>query len=116
MGCLYTLGWMPSPIALLMALAIFLWFTGLSLVSLLCLMRPNGVMKSEMTEKFCFHTAVSNSLSPSPNLSYLGHVQKSRRTLYKSRGSTPSRSMASFLGGARFLHVRIAAGLRSWGA
>ena len=54
MGCLYTLGWMPSPIALLIALAIFLWFTGLSLVSTLCLMRPKGVMKSEMTEKFCF--------------------------------------------------------------
>ena len=52
MGCLCTLGWSPSPIALLMVRAIFRWFTGRNPVSSLCLIRPKGVMYSEMTEKF----------------------------------------------------------------
>jgi len=39
-GCLYTLGKMPSPTALLTIRATFLWFTGLRPVSFLCLIRP----------------------------------------------------------------------------
>lgn len=41
------------PIDLLMALAIFLWFTGRSPVSFECLIRPIDVMNSAMMEKFC---------------------------------------------------------------
>lgn len=52
-GWMWVLGWSPSPIDLLMALAIFLWLTGRSPVSFECLMRPIGVMNSAMIEKFC---------------------------------------------------------------
>lgn len=52
-GWIWVLGWSPIPIDLLIALAIFLWLTGRSPVSLECLMRPIGVMNSAMIEKFC---------------------------------------------------------------
>ena len=53
MGWRCTLGCMPKPMALLMAFAIFLWFTGRRPVSLECLIRPIAVINSEMMEKFC---------------------------------------------------------------
>jgi len=51
-GCLCTLGIIPIPILLLIALAIRRWFTGRRPVSLLCLMRPMGVMYSDIMLKF----------------------------------------------------------------
>jgi hypothetical protein len=51
-GCLCTLGIRPRPIALLTALATFLWLTGLNPVSLECLILPNSVMNSDIMEKF----------------------------------------------------------------
>lgn len=43
----------PSPIDLRMAFAIFRWLTGRNPVVLRCLMRPMGVMYSDIIEKFC---------------------------------------------------------------
>lgn len=51
-GCLCTLGIRPRPIALLTALATFLWLTGLNPVSLECLILPSSVMNSDIMEKF----------------------------------------------------------------
>lgn len=51
-GCLCTLGIRPSPIALRIAFAIFLWFFGLRPVSLDCFIRPVSVMYSDMIVKF----------------------------------------------------------------
>lgn len=51
-GCLCTLGIRPSPMALRMAFAIFLWFFGRRPVSLECFIRPISVMYSDMIVKF----------------------------------------------------------------
>lgn len=53
-GCRCTLGIRPRPIALRIALAIFLWFLGRRPVSLECLMRPVSVMYSDMIVKFLY--------------------------------------------------------------
>jgi hypothetical protein len=42
-----------QPIALLIAFAIRLWFTGRRPVSFLCLIRPISVMYSDIMLKFC---------------------------------------------------------------
>jgi hypothetical protein len=52
-GCLCTLGISPSPTALRIAFAIFLWFFGRRPVSLECFMRPISVMYSDIMVKFC---------------------------------------------------------------
>lgn len=51
-GCLCTLGIRPSPMALRIAFAIFLWFFGRRPVSLECFIRPVSVMYSDMIVKF----------------------------------------------------------------
>lgn len=85
-GCLCTLGMSPSPIALRMALAIFLWFFGRRPVSLECFTRPVSVMYSDIIVKFCGGSAQ-------------GHTPESARlTLYSRTGLIPSTSNASLCG------------------
>jgi hypothetical protein len=57
-GCLCTLGMRPSPIALRIAFAIFLWFFGRRPVSLECFIRPVSVMYSDIIVKFCSVSAL----------------------------------------------------------
>jgi len=58
-GWRYVLGINPSPIALLTALAIFLWLRGLSPVSFECFILPISVTYSDMMLKF-YHSKVSH--------------------------------------------------------
>jgi len=85
-GCLCTLGIRPSPTALRIAFAIFLWFLGRSPVSLECLIRPISVMYSDIMVKFCHVSAC------------VGPPQAELRTLYSSTGLMPSTSKASLCG------------------
>jgi hypothetical protein len=85
-GCLCTLGIKPSPIALRMAFAIFLWFFGRRPVSLECFIRPVSVIYSDIIVKFY-----------SPSVSYQPECPV-KPTLYSSTGLMPSTSKASLCG------------------
>jgi hypothetical protein len=103
-GCLCTLGIRPRPMALRMALAIFLWFFGRRPVSLECFIRPISVMYSDIMVKFC---ACQPKL-PSPLLLPL--------TLYSLMGLMPSTSKASLWGFLRpNFHFFCSAPVKSWG-
>lgn len=101
---------MPIPILLLIAFAIFLWLTFLRPVSLPCLIRPMGVMYSDIMEKFCS--------SRMPALAHHIFVVSAshKRTLYSTRGSNANMSNTSLSGCFRAFHFLISAGDRSCGA
>jgi hypothetical protein len=104
-GCLCTLGIRPSPIALRIAFAIFLWFFGRRPVSLECFIRPISVMYSDMIVKFCLGQAGMHRAQ--------GIL---RPTLYSFTGLMPSTSKASLWGFLRpNFHFFCSAPVRSCG-
>lgn len=82
-GCLCTLGIRPSPMALRIAFAIFLWFLGRRPVSLECFIRPVSVMYSDIMVKFCGVSA------------FHPHSYGFQPTLYSCTGLIPRMSKAS---------------------
>lgn len=103
-GCLCTLGIRPSPMALRIAFAIFLWFFGRRPVSLECFMRPVSVMYSDIIVKFYIMSV----------LCLYGYFVQP--TLYSCTGLIPKTSKASLCGFLRpFFHFFCSAPERSDG-
>jgi hypothetical protein len=110
-GCLCTLGISPRPIALRIALAIFLWFLGRNPVSLECFTRPISVMYSDIIVKFCRPNVSPRAQLASCSLPTRPH------TLYSRIGFTPKTSKASCCGFLRpYFHFFCSVPLRSCGA
>ncbi len=126
-GCLCTLGMRPSPTALRMALAIFLWFLGRSPVSFECFIRPISVMYSDIMVKFCGSPVSRNSrinpghlptiFTASRPLTASAFQCLHPRTLYSFTGLIPKTSKASCCGFLRpYFHFFCSVPLKSCGA